>query len=40
MKVFLFACIGAVVVAVVAAGALNTIQKPVDEAFATTGVRL
>ena len=40
MKVFLLACIGAVVVAVLAAGALNTIQKPVNEAFSTTGVRL
>jgi hypothetical protein len=40
MKAFLFACICAIVVAVVAAGALNTVQKPVDQAFSTTSVRL
>ncbi len=40
MKAFLLACIGSLIVAVVAAGALNTIQKPVNEAFSTTGVRL
>jgi hypothetical protein len=40
MKTFLLACVGAVVLAVLAAGALNTIQEPVNEAFATTSVRL
>jgi hypothetical protein len=40
MKTFLLACVSAVVLAVLAAGALNTIQEPVNEAFATTSVRL
>lgn len=40
MKVFLLACATAIVIAIVAAGTLNAVQKPVDEAFATTGVRL
>jgi hypothetical protein len=40
MKAFLLACAAAIVVAVVGAAALNTIQKPVAEAFSTTGVRL
>ena len=40
MKAFLLACVAAVAVAIVAAGALDTIQKPVNEAFSTTNVRL
>ena len=40
MKAFLLACIGALVIAVIAVGALDVVQKPADRAFATTGVRL
>jgi hypothetical protein len=40
MNAFLLACVGAVVIAFVGAAALNTIQKPVDQAFVTTAVRL
>jgi hypothetical protein len=40
MKAFLLACVGAVVIAFLAVGALDAIQKPADQAFATTGVRL
>jgi len=40
MRVFLFACVAAVVIAVVGAVGLNAIQKPVSVAFSTTGVRL
>jgi hypothetical protein len=40
MKAFLLACISAAVIALIAVGALDTIQKPADQAFATTGVRL
>ena len=40
MKTFLLACVGAAVLAFLAAGALDTIQEPVSEAFATTSVRL
>jgi len=40
MKSFLLACIAAVVIATVAGFALNTVQKPSDEAYSTTGVRL
>jgi len=40
MKAFLLACAVAVVVAAVAAVALNRVQEPVEQAFATTGVRL
>jgi hypothetical protein len=40
MKAFLLACAVAVVVAAVAAVALNQVQEPVEQAFATTGVRL
>ncbi len=40
MKAFLLACISAVVIAVVGAVALNGFQKPVDQAFTTTAVRL
>jgi len=40
MKAFLFACISAAVLALVAVGTLDAIQKPADQAFATTGVRL
>lgn len=40
MKAFLIACAVAAIIAVVSAGILNTIQKPVEQAFATTAVRL
>jgi hypothetical protein len=40
MRVFITACIAAAVIAVVAALALNEIQKPVDVAFATEAVRI
>ena len=40
MKSFILACIAAVAIATVAGFALNSVQKPADEAFSTTGVRL
>ena len=40
MKTFLVACIAALAIAVVGFVALNGIQKPVDQAFTTTSVRL
>ena len=40
MKSFLFACVAAVVIAAVAGFALNAVQKPAEEAYSTTGVRL
>jgi hypothetical protein len=40
MKAFLLACAVAAVVAAVAAVGLNRVQEPVEQAFATTGVRL
>ena len=36
MRVFITACIAAAVIAVVAAMALNTVQKPVESAFASS----
>jgi hypothetical protein len=40
MKIFLLACIVAVIVAAVAVGILDKVQQPVEQAFATSGVRL
>jgi len=40
MKSFLFACLVAIGIATAAGFALNAVQKPADEAFATSGVRL
>ncbi|WP_283805509.1 hypothetical protein [Bradyrhizobium tropiciagri] len=40
MKSFLLACTAAIVLAVLAAAVLNGLQEPVQQAFATTGVRL
>jgi hypothetical protein len=40
MKPFLLACAAAIVVAAVAAVLLSRVQEPVEQAFATTGVRL
>ena len=40
MRIFITACIAAAVIAVLAALALNAIQKPADVAFATNAVRI
>jgi hypothetical protein len=40
MRAFLLACVVAIVVAAVGAVVLNSVQEPVEQAFATTGVRL
>ena len=40
MKSFVLACVAAIVVAAVAAVVLNRVQEPVEQAFATAGVRL
>jgi hypothetical protein len=40
MKVFVVACISAVIIAIIAAFVLNSIQEPVDKAFTTSAVRL
>lgn len=41
MKVFLIACVTAIVLAVIGGVALNGIQEPVDKAFSSsTAVRL
>ena len=40
MRAFITACITAAVIAVVAALALNTLQTPVESAFATSSVRI
>jgi hypothetical protein len=40
MKAFLLACAAAVVIAGAALVVLDRIQEPVQQAFATTGVRL
>jgi hypothetical protein len=40
MKPFLLACIAAGVIAAAAVGILNKVQEPVEQAFATSGVRL
>lgn len=40
MKAFLLACVAALVVAALAVVILNRFQQPVEQAFATTGVRL
>jgi hypothetical protein len=40
MKAFLLACAAAIVVAALAAAVLDRLQEPVQQAFATTGVRL
>jgi hypothetical protein len=40
MRAFLIACVIAIVVAAVGAVVLNYVQKPVQQAFATTAVRL
>jgi hypothetical protein len=40
MKPFLLACAAAIVIAVVGGVVLNSIQKPADVAYSTSGVRL
>lgn len=40
MKVFIIACIAAVIIAVIGGLVLNSIQEPVDKAFSTSAVRL
>ena len=40
MKAFLLACAVAILVAAAAAVVLNRVQEPVQQAFATSGVRL
>jgi hypothetical protein len=40
MRAFLLACVAAIVVAAVGAAVLDRMQEPVEQAFATTSVRL
>jgi hypothetical protein len=40
MKSFVLACVAAVAIAAIAGFVLNGVQKPADQAFSTTGVRL
>src|SRR6185369_6729381 len=40
MKSFVLACVAAIVVAAIAGFALASVQKPVDQAYSTTAVRL
>ncbi|WP_274613181.1 hypothetical protein [Bradyrhizobium acaciae] len=40
MKSFLLACAAAIVLAAIGAAVLDRVQEPVQQAFATTGVRL
>ena len=40
MKTFIVACVVAIVVAVIGAVGLSSIQEPVDKAFTTSAVRL
>jgi hypothetical protein len=40
MKAFLLACVAALVVAALGFGVLSRVQEPVEQAFATTAVRL
>lgn len=40
MKAFVLACVAAIAIAAIGVAALDTVQQPVAEAFATAGVRL
>jgi len=40
MEAFLLDCIAAAIVAALAVGILNRVQQPVEQAFATSAVRL
>ncbi len=40
MKAFIVACAAAVIIAVIGAVVLNSVQEPVDKVFTTASVRL
>jgi hypothetical protein len=40
MKAFVLACIAAIVVAIIAKIALDSVQEPADQAFSSSAVRL
>jgi hypothetical protein len=40
MKAFILACVAAIAIAAIGVAVLDSVQQPVAEAFATTGVRL
>jgi hypothetical protein len=40
MRVFIYACLAAVVIALCSVIILNRVQKPVETAFSTSGVRI
>ncbi len=40
MKAFLLACVASILVAALAVVVLDGVQEPVEQAFATSGVRL
>jgi len=40
MKSFVLACVAAIAIAAVAGFVLNSVQKPADEAYSSTAVRL
>ena len=40
MKAFIIACVAAITIAAIGGFALNTVQKPADQAFSTSAVRL
>lgn len=40
MKAFILACVAAIAIAAIGVAVLDSVQEPVAEAFATTGVRL
>jgi hypothetical protein len=40
MKSFVLACVAAIVIAAIGGFALNAVQKPSDQAYTTSGVRL
>ena len=40
MKSFVLACVAAIAIAAIGGFVLNTVQKPTEQAYSTTGVRL
>ena len=40
MKSFVLACVAAIAIAAIAGFMLSSVQKPADEAYSTTAVRL
>ena len=40
MKSFVLACVAAIAIAAIAGFALNSVQKPADEVYSTSAVRL